>query len=91
LIQLTVVAVLVSYLSPLALSWLFAGAAAPMSRRVSGLQKEVLALYRAVLRAARRKDPQSTEGTVDLVKQQFRADVSRRLMASFWLLTMCRP
>lgn len=44
----------------------------------SGLQKEVLALYRAILRAARHKDPTGVEGTVDFARTQFRQEVRRR-------------
>lgn len=50
------------------------GAAAGVGKRVSGLQHEVFALYRAVLRAAKRKDP----GTYQLARAQFRQDVSDR-------------
>lgn len=41
-------------------------------KRVSGLQHEVLALYRAILRAAKRKD----SDTYQLARSRFRHDVS---------------
>lgn len=44
-----------------------------MGKRVSGLQHEVFALYRAILRAARRKD----QGTYQLARAQFRQDVRK--------------
>lgn len=48
------------------------GAAAGAGKRVSGLQHEVLALYRAILRAARRKG----SDTYQLARSRFRNDVS---------------
>ncbi len=47
-------------------------AATAAGKRVSGLQHDVFALYRAILRAARRKD----SGTYQLARAQFREDVS---------------
>lgn len=59
---------------PVMLAGAGAGAAAVVGaagRRVSGLQHEVFALYRAILRAAKRKDA----GTFQLARAQFRQDV----------------
>lgn len=43
-----------------------------MSRRLSGLQQDVLSLYRVLLRTARARDPQQDKGLQRLVMQQFR-------------------
>ena len=44
-------------------------------QRASGLQKEVLSLYRQLLRAARRKDPAKEKGgTWTLARTRFRED-----------------
>ena len=45
-------------------------------QRTSGLQREVLSLYRTLLRAARTKDPTRKEGTWDLARTQFRRDAA---------------
>ncbi len=42
------------------------------SRRRSGIQREVLGVYRNLLRAAKQKDAK----TVDLVREKFRADAT---------------
>lgn len=52
-----------------------------MSGRTSGVQREVIHLYRQVLRAARVKDTESrSTRTSDLVKAEFRHQVSDNVM-----------
>ncbi|CAM9809240.1 unnamed protein product [Discosporangium mesarthrocarpum] len=40
--------------------------------RVSGMQKEVLSLYRKVIRAAKAKEQEGGRGTVDFARSSFR-------------------
>ena len=42
------------------------------ARPLSGLQKQILALYRKCLRQARVVDPERAKGHEALIKQQFR-------------------
>lgn len=46
--------------------------------RHSGLQKEVLALYRVALRAARAKPPGQRESTAEYIRSEFRFQVRAR-------------
>lgn len=54
----------------------------------SGLQREVLSLYKAVIKAAKQKDPNGSLGTVDFARAQFRSEVSQ-LAGSFLLISAC--
>lgn len=62
-----------------------------MSRRQSGLQKEVFALMRQLLRAAKKKDPNNEHQLQRFVAAEFRAKVSLCLqgmsgaVACYWL------
>ena len=44
-----------------------------MNMRYSGLQQDVLSLYRSLLRSAKRKDPNNQHNLVSFVKSEFRA------------------
>jgi hypothetical protein len=64
--------------------------AATLPRRVSGMQLEVLGLYRSILRAARLKDPLGSNGpTYDVAKQQFREQVRSFRASRSCLFSTC--
>jgi hypothetical protein len=45
-----------------------------MAARTSGVQKEILKIYRAFLREVRRREPNEREGLLTTIKSRFKKD-----------------